>query len=76
MYVIVIVCNISVVFLRHSVGQTCWYIFALDGSSNAESLTSVPFGVFVDTVFNLGGQMTKPNFWGVNRHIKAKRAKY
>ena len=52
------------------------WIFAFDGSNDADSHNVVPFLGFLDIPPHLGGQIIqKPQFWGVNRHSQAKHAK-
>jgi len=57
-------------------GQTRRRIFTLDGSNDADSRKDVPFWGFVDIALHFGGEIPrKPQFWGVNRRFRAKRAK-
>jgi len=65
-------------FLRNTpTGQTARQIYTLNGSNDADSRKDVPFLALVDIAAHLGDQIAqKPNFWGMNRHFPAKRAKY
>ena len=53
-------------------GQTRWWIFAHDGSNDAESLKNVLFGVLLTLHPIFMGQITSqsPHFRGVNGHFK------
>ena len=58
-------------------GQTRRWIFMLDGSNDADSRKDVPYGVLLTLLDILGVKSPENhNFWGVNRHFQAKRAKY
>jgi len=64
-------------FMNSPTGQTRRRIFTLDGSNDADSRKDVPFGGFVDIAAHFGGEIPQnPQFWGVNRRFRAKRAKY
>ena len=64
-------------FMNSPTSQTRRRIFTLDGSNDADSRKGVPFGGFVDTVPNFGGEIPRnPHFWGVNGRFQAKQAKY
>jgi len=58
-------------------GQTARQNYTLNGSNDADSRKDVHFFTLVDIAAHLGDQIAqKPQFWGVNRHFPAKRAKY
>jgi len=58
-------------------GQTAHHIFTLNGSNESDTRKDVPFLALVDIAAYLEDQITqKTQFWGVNRHFPAKRAKY
>jgi len=48
----------------------------LNGSNDADSQQGCVFLALIDIAAHLGDQIApKPQFWGVNRHFPAKRAK-
>jgi len=64
-------------FMNSPTSQTRRRIFTLGGSNDADSRKGVPFGGFVDTVPNFGGEIPRnPHFWRVNGRFQAKQAKY
>jgi len=64
-------------FINSPTGQTRQRIFTLDGSNDTDSRKDVPFGGSVDIASHFRVKSPEnPNFWGVNRHFQAKRAKY
>ena len=64
-------------FLVTRTGRTSGPIVTIYASYDVILGKDVPFGGYVDMVHYLGGQIPqKPQFWGLNRHFQAKRAKY
>jgi len=67
-------------FLRNTpTGQTARQIYTLNSSNDADprSTQGYAFLALVDIAAHLGDQIAQnTNFWGVNRHFPAKRAKY